>query len=450
MLRTPTGRRAQTRRRAPRPAPLLAALAVLSLMTAACSGTGGTNQATPDAASDAATGTGTDAAAGEDIVIGRLLPLTGSLAEMGTRVANGAEIARRLANADPCLPGRQFVWNTVDAPDDEAARTGAERLLDEGVDIVYGTFGSSLALVASAVVARGGGLFWEEGATAEELTTRGYDKLFRTSATASHLGRDAMRFVIDTVAPRLGTDIDALTVGWAGVNNSYGLDVLAGIEKVLADNGHELVVRAPFAADATDLSAVALQIKDADPDIMFVTNYPQDAAILGRAMREANVTPQAIIGTGAAHADPTWVDAMGADANGYFNVGAVSEIDPAGLAPEAHARHDAYVQAYTDEFGFAPAGMDRMGFDGAYLLFEAICAAGTDDPDAVAAAARTLDLPERSLLNGDGAHFDASGQNERVSWPVSQWQDGRLVPIAPTDLALGVPALLPLPPWGGR
>lgn len=411
----------------------VSATAALIVALAACSGSG----------------SGSGSGGNGEIKIGRLLPLSGGLADLGTRVGNGAEAARIMANKDKCL-GSEFVWDTVDAPDDQAARQGAERLMNSGVDVVYGTYGSSLALAASPVVARAGGIYWEEGATAEEIINKGLDGLYRSSATATTLGTDAVNFAAKVIAPKLGKDPSKLTVAFAGVNTSYGKDVRAGVKKSAEEHGMKIVVEAAYAPDATDLSSVALQLKDAAPDIIVLTNYPPDGSVLGRALRAADVNPLAFIGTGGAHADPSWVKAMGKSGDGFFNVGTAPQLNPAALLPEAQKRNDEFVATFKEKFGAEPAGFDRMGFDAAWLLFHTICSAGSADPAAIKEATGKLNLPERSLLGGDGVSFDDRGQNTRASWIVSQWQDGALVPVAPLDLGVGEPNHIPLAPWSAR
>lgn len=417
---------------------IAAAIAALALVLSACGN--------PETAVSEDTQAST-----EQIVIGQVMPLTGGLADMGTRMSRGAEIARQLANADPCIPTTEFVWNIVDAPDDEGARQAAERLVSDGAEIVFGTMGSSLSLAASSVVARAGGIYWElGGGSAKELTERGFDGIYRVSSTATGLGTDAVAFADESVLPLLGLDPTVTRIAWAGVNNSYGIDVMEGVREAAEELGIMVVAELPYPGDATDLTSVALKLKDANPDVLFLSNYTDDALVLARAMREAEVSPLAVIGTGAAHSDKSWIEGIGTDGNGYFTLGAVSEVNPDGLLPAAQERNADYLAAYRAEYGTEPGGMDRMGFDGAWTLFATICAAGSADREAVMEAAATIDLPERSLLNGDGVHFDETGQNERVTWPVSQWQGGELVPVAPADLAMGEGVQLPLPLWGER
>ncbi len=72
------------------------------------------------------------------------------------------------------------------------------------------------------------------------------------------------------------------------------------------------------------------------------------------------------------------------------------------------------------------------------------------DPDHLAVAARSLDLPEGSEITGAGVHFapaDApdAGQNRRPASIVWEWQGPRqIVPVFPPAYALKDPVLLPI------
>ena len=47
------------------------------------------------------------------------------------------------------------------------------------------------------------------------------------------------------------------------------------------------------------------------------------------------------------------------------------------------------------------------------------------------------DLPEGKAVTGWGALFDESGQNTRARPLLAQWQEGRLVTVAPAPAAVG-------------
>lgn len=412
------------------------AVGAVILLLAACGGGAGTN--------------GGEDGDGEPVTVGQLMPLTGALAPLGTSVNEGAEIARQLFNEDGGINGGQIEWETVDAPDEEAARKGAERLTNEGIDIVYGTYGSSQALAAIPVIVRAGGVYWEEGASAQEITGKGYEGVYRVAADAPTLGVDAVNFAAEEVAKSLGVDASTLTVGWAGVNTSYGQDVVTGMNEAAKEHGMKVVLEAGYPGDATDLSSVALQIKDASPDILILTSYPPDGAVLGRAIRAANIDSKAIIGTGGIHADPSWQETMGSSGNGVFNIGTAPVVDPEGLDPEAQKLHERYVNLFEEEYGEVPVGFNRMGFDGAWTLFQVMKEAESTSAEDVRAAAKEFTVPSRGLLNGDGLSFDENGQNKEASWFISQWQDEKLVPVSPADLATGKPKSIPLKDWSDR
>ena len=94
------------------------------------------------------------------------------------------------------------------------------------------------------------------------------------------------------------------------------------------------------------------------------------------------------------------------------------------------------------------------GFSAGWALFSDVLPAaslqGRLDAEGIAAAARSVDLPDGSLPNGAGLHFSADtatlGQNERAIGMVWQWQDvNRDVVVWPQSFATGSIGFLPLP-----
>lgn len=394
-------------------------------------------------------GGGTDNGAdGDSITIGRILPLTGGLAGTGNRVADGSEIARQIINEDGGINGVTVEFVTEDAPDDESARQAAERLLNQDIDIVLGTFGSSLALAAIPVITGEGGLYWETGASAVGITDGTYDNVYRASLTAGDIGIDSTTFAAEQLADQIGKAPEEMKIAWAGVNNSYGQDVMNGVNETAESFGMEVVLNAAYPLDSADLTSVALQIRDADPDVLVLTSYDADAAALGRALRAADVTPPVIIGSGGGHVNESWIESMGDSGNGIFNVGFSSQLNSEGLSEEARAYYDLFIERYTDaNNGALPGAFDMNGFMGAMALFDTMRAADELTPEGIAAAADAIDQENRSGVDGSGLKFNENGQNERALFFVSQWQNGEIIPVFPVDLAMAEPENVPLPGW---
>lgn len=385
---------------------------------------------------------------GDSMVIGRILPLTGSLAGPGNRVADGSEIARQIINDAGGINGVTIEYQTEDAPDEEGARKAAERLLNDEIGVVLGTFGSSLALAAIPVITGEGGLYWETGASAIAITSGEYDNVYRTANTAEDIGVDSVTFAANELSEKIGKKPEDMTVAWAGVNNSYGTDIMNGVNATAEGFGMEVLLNAAYPADSADLTSVALKIRDAAPDLLVLTSYDADAAALGRAMRAADVTPPIIIGSGGGHVNEAWIEAMGNSGNGFFNVGFSSQLNTDNLDDDAKANFDEFVKRYGETHdGDAPGAFDMSGFTGAMDLFEVMKTTDDLTAEGIAAAADSIDLPERSGPDGSGIKFNENGQNDRALFFVSQWQDDEIMPVFPADLALSEPIDVPLPGW---
>lgn len=90
------------------------------------------------------------------------------------------------------------------------------------------------------------------------------------------------------------------------------------------------------------------------------------------------------------------------------------------------------------------------GFTAGWALFRRVLPAASGfEPTDVAAAARSVDLPEGSLPNGAGLRFSAEparlGQNERAAAVIWQWQAVRTYEFVwPPTYATGQVAFVPL------
>src|SRR5262245_18162565 len=146
------------------------------------------------------------------LTIGVLFPTTGPLSsDVGRQCVEAVQVATtdfapldwdiRLVIGDP---------SSV-----ERAATEAERLInDEGAQVLVGCLRSYLGLPESAVAEHGGAVFWGiAGAAAEELTTRGFQRTFRLSASATNCyGPAAIQVIRDLVEPAFGMPANAARV----------------------------------------------------------------------------------------------------------------------------------------------------------------------------------------------------------------------------------------------
>ena len=87
-------------------------------------------------------------------------------------------------------------------------------------------------------------------------------------------------------------------------------------------------------------------------------------------------------------------------------------------------------------------------FEALLVAADAYRRAGSADPKALADAIRTTKITDNASI-GPGIQFDAKGQNDKVKAAAIQNRAGKLVTVAPKQVANGKPEW-PLPSYLGR
>jgi branched-chain amino acid transport system substrate-binding protein len=268
------------------------------------------------------------------------------------------------------------------------------------------------------------------------------------------LGRNAIAFVADVLAERLGRAPSSLRWGISFVNDVYGRSVAAGAAAELRQRGLPLAARFGYDAARADMAAIARRIAAARIDVLFVSAYLEDGVALRRALVDEHVPLVANIGTSSSYCMPEFGAALGNKAVGVFasDKPDATALDPAGLAAEAAALLERANDAYRDEYGedMSPAALS--GFSAAWALFTAVLPSAGDPSSApsVAAAAQAVDLPRGSLPNGSGLRFGApgtpdAGDNVRAAGVIWEWvAPGEHVAVWPPLVATHDLELLPI------
>lgn len=422
-------------------------------------------------------------ASGKDVIrIGAVFPITSNAAGLAGPELAGVQIAADQVNADGGIHGRRIELLVRDLP----SRSDADRVMadlrDKGVRIVIGAYSSDLSIAASEAADRAGLLYWEAGAVADRLTGQGLPLVFRVGASGANLGSNSSAFAATELAGRLGKTPSTLRVAIAVADDEYANAVADAAESTARARGMPVVIRRSYNMALPDWPRVMADLKAATPDVLILASHIPDGIAFRQAMLAANLKVGALIGSTMAECDPDFAGELGPDAVGIF----ASDRPTAGFQPSAlgaeaataYARFAAAwakVAAVTGGSGDAPYdgydgygdteytihGPDEdataeeseealAGFTAGWSLFrEVLPVASGFDPEAVAAAARSLDLPEGSLPNGAGLRFSADparlGQNERAAAVIWQWQAVRTYEFVwPPTYATGQVAFVPL------
>ena len=348
------------------------------------------------------------------ITVGAIYPLSGTQGPGGVDEHRGVLLAADLANADGGVDGRPIEVRSLDVGGADAAPAAVEQLHAAGIDVVLGSYGSTISAPASLATASRGMLFWETGAVGTLPMGADTGRLtFRVPPTGGTLGRNAISFTADELARGLGRDPGSLRYAVSFVDDVYGRAVADGARAELGARGLNLVGRVGYALETFDADAVARRIERLRPDVLFVSAYLDDAVAMREALVRRRVPLLASIGTSSSYCMPAFGVTLGADAVGLFasDKPSANAIDPAGLTDEAAAllarANAAYRDAYDEDM--SPAAL--AGFSASWALFHDVLPASRAlTPDAIADAALAQDRPRGSLPNGSGLRFGRPGE----------------------------------------
>ena len=413
-----------------------------------------------------------DAVGPEPLRIGAVFPISGNAASLAGPELEGVRIAADLVNADGGIAGRPIELVVRDLRARSEADPVMADLAAQGIRIVIGAYSSDLSIAASEAADRAGLVYWEAGAVADRLTGQELPRVFRVGTTGGNLGRNSAEFAAAELARRLGKEPSELRIALAVAEDEYTRAVADAAEATARERGLQVVARRSYNLAVPDWPAVMADLAAARPDVIILASHIPDGIAFRQAMLAAGLRVGALIGSTMAECDPDFAGVLGPDAIGIF----ASDRPTAGFQPsvlraeaaEAYARFaprwaDAASrdggEGDTHGGGYGGGGEDRYGgsdyvifgpdqdataeeseealagFSAAWALFRhvlpSIDPAGTDPfaADAVAAAARAMDLPDGSLPNGAGLRFSTDptklGQNERAAAVIWQWQAER-------------------------
>jgi branched-chain amino acid transport system substrate-binding protein len=361
--------------------------------------------------------------------VGAVYPLSGSQGMGGVEEYRGVMVAAELANHDGGVHGRGIAVERVDVPEADAAPGAIHALAARGIDLVLGSYGSTISSPAAATAAGRGSLFWETGAVGKLAGPGEGDLVFRVAPTGGLLGRNAIAFVAGQLAPRLHRQAASLRFAVAAVDDVYGRAVADGARAELRDRGLRLTADVTYDPRRYDAARVVRKVTAGRPDVLFVVAYLEDGVALRREQVRQHLPLLASIGTSSSYCMPAFGAMLGRDALGLFasDKPDTHGINPHGLTIDGRALLERADGAYQAAYGESMSAAALAGFSGAWALFHHVLpAARSLSPADVAAAARAARVPRGGLPNGSGLAFGEAGgpdagANLRAASVIWEW-----------------------------
>lgn len=375
---------------------------------------------------------------GPTLTIGAIYPLSGPQAAGGKGELGGVRAALELAQQQGLSGASRVQLKVVDAQTPNQAVAAVDRLIDQDhVQVIIGTYGSTLAVAAAARAEARHVVYWETGAVADDVTdAKRY--VFRTVATGSTLGRMAAQFTEQVLMPRFALAPAATRVAIVHTNDFYGRSVAAGEAAEASAAGIGSVTGIEYDPHAYDPAAVVRQVAAARPDFLWDVSYLDDGVAVWKQVLADRLPLRAAVGTSSAFCMPDFQKRLGAQAIGVYAADKPDEVVGAGALTSA-ARTllgQAVARFAADNHGQAMEIPGVAGFVGGWTLFHDVLpkVRGTLSSEAVRSAALSVDIPVGGEINGAGVKFAApdspdAGQNRRAAAVVGQWQSGGVMKV---------------------
>lgn len=392
-------------------------------------------------------------AADAPVKIGAPYPLTGGAASAGTAVKQAIEVAVDIINnahSDlpnlplaataglPNLGGRKVEVVFADHQGNPAvAQSEALRMItQEKVVALVGCYQSSCTLTASAIAERYGIPFVAPEASAPSLTERGFKWFFRPTPIGTDFGAAYASFL----AEQRDKGFKVEHVALVNENTEYGTSTGNAIISAVTAKGLKVDTRIAYNANASDVSAQVLQLKNVNPDAVIFVSYTSDAILFMKTMHTLNWKPPILIGDDSGFSDNAFIEAVNELSQGVIDRSSYDAGKPGSSSYVVN-------QLYSKHAGHALDDTSARGMQGFLALMDAINRAGSTDPQKIRAALVSQDLkPEQLMIGYNGVKYDAKGQNELAATLLVQLEAKQYVPIWP-DKAAAHPAALPFKGW---
>ena len=390
--------------------------------------------------------------------IGVILPLSGSLASIGSDERAALELAARIVNEDfpdlelplaageglPNLGGAQVELVFADSQGRaEVGQSEAQRLIDqEGVAALFGAYQSAVTKTASAVAERAGIPFVNGASSSPDLTEQGYVYFFRTSPHDGNFSQSIFDF-LDFLQSDFGLTIEGISLLYE--DTDFGVNSAKAETAEAEARGLPLAGEVRYRANATSLTTEVQALQAQAANVLIPSSYTTDAILLMQTARNLGYVPEVIVAQDAGFVDPAFLEAIGSDAEGLASRAAFS-IDIADVKPAAAEVNDLYTEAAGKELYDVPA----RGFTGLSVLLDAINRACSTDPEAIRQALIETNLgPDETIMPWQGVQFDETGQNTLGTGIIVQYQEGQYQTVFPAEFAVAEP-VIPLQPWADR
>jgi branched-chain amino acid transport system substrate-binding protein len=295
----------------------------------------------------------------DEIVVGAILPLSGSLSNYGEDFKRGIDIAVEEINEGGGIFGKELVVDYFDnIGNPYMSRWAINYYADNGIPAVIGAV-SSTATMAIAPIAEERGIVLISPSATNPALSDYKNYVFRTISSDKYQGRGIGR-LLSVLHPELKR------VALIYSDDDYGRGLKESVFETYPKYGGHFIMVESFDPKAAIYSGLAEKIKAADPDGIILIGYYEQAVSILEAAEDAGI------------------DAVWFGSEGLINDGLIEEIGPysEGLTAtmqSSQIHSDDFEKKYYEMYGSDVINWPvPYGYDTTKILSEAIADGGYD------------------------------------------------------------------------
>jgi len=376
----------------------------------------------------------------QKLKVGVLLPRSGFMGQIGQSCQRGADLApgviKQLLGVDVELMNADTETNI------DTARTRAERLIQDGANVLVGAFDSGASAAIAQVAEQRGVPFVINIAAAPQITEQGYKYVFRNFPTAIELTVNGLSLIGDLFR---ATNVAPRTAVFMHVNDTFGQAMNRGISATLprlTQLPFKIVDNIAYDPAAKDLTVEVSKAKAANADFLMLVCRLNDAIILRREMVKQRWHPMGVVSPGSPGMyEEQFSKALGPIAN--YCISNAPWFNPkTNMTKVVKAAFDKANPK--EKFVFHGTNV-AYTFEAILVAADAYKRAKSTDPKALADAIRATNITDRVVLGGP-LKFNAKGQVQGNLSACAQNLNGEPRVVLPESAAQAKP-VFPAPDY---
>ncbi|HOR85487.1 MAG TPA: branched-chain amino acid ABC transporter substrate-binding protein [Bacillota bacterium] len=308
-----------------------------------------------------------------EILLGIMVPVTGSEATYGKDMENAIKIAAEEINAAGGVLGKELKFTLGDdGCDPQMCTAAASKLVSSEVVAVLGGYCSGATIPALKIYGDAKKPFVILAANSTQLIDENPGWAFMINSPGYHQA-DAAANCFENLK------VNKLALVHQGDGFSENLAQLTKVE--WEKRGHSVVAYDVVNKGEQDFSSLVTKIKSSGAEGVYWTAYHADGALLIKQLRQGGYTGEITVADGSSSVQ--LLEIAGAAGEGvYCTSPPVVDFLPAAKQ---------FISAYHAKHNQEPGPYAGLAYDGTYLLVDAIKRAGSIDPDAIKNALSATD-----------------------------------------------------------